>query len=176
MKGLLVTLQARRVVAASVLAGALATAGCGSLETDRAATVDGRVITESQVQTAQSQINETFPDANLTAADVLSRLVQAPVVLALAAEQGAPLSESVAEATYTGQPGYSGEEPATETLDLLRAELALQQLRSTGAQVPVEAFADLDVDVNPRYGQFDPQTASVTAVTPAWIEPFAPAQ
>ena len=46
------TLTVRRVVAVSALAGALVTAGCGSLETDRAATVDGRVISETEVQSS----------------------------------------------------------------------------------------------------------------------------
>lgn len=161
------TLTVRRVTAALALGVALATAGCGSTEASRAATVDGRVITEAQVHTAQSEINEAYPEANLAAADVLTRLIRAPFILDAAAQQGAPLSVSVAEAAFPGQ------DPSPETIELLRAELAAQNLQQAGVDIPVETFADLQIEVNPQYGDFDPQTASVGSTLPEWVTPYS---
>ena len=39
--------------------------------------------------------------------------------------------------------------------------------------MPVETFQQLKVEVNPRYGTYDPATASLTADLPAWITPYA---
>ncbi len=161
------TLTVRRASAALALGVALATAGCGSIEANRAATVDGRVITEAEVHTAQSEINEAYPQANLVASDVLTRLIRAPYILDVAAEQGAPLSVSVAEAAFPGK------DPSSVTIELLRAELAAQNLQQSGVEIPLETFSALQIDVNPRYGEFDPQTASVAATLPEWVTPFS---
>ncbi len=109
MKGPLVTTPVRRVAAALALGAALVTAGCGTTEAGRAATVDGRVITENEVQVAQAQINKTFPGANLTGDQVLGRLIGAPVYLDEIAQQGAPVSESLARTAYQQQDTYDGE-------------------------------------------------------------------
>lgn len=176
MKGLLVTTPVRRVAAALILGAALVTAGCGTTEAGRAATVDGKVITETDVQTARTQINTTFPAANLTTSQVLGRLIAAPVILSIAERQGTPVSESIAQTTYTTQPDYNGEKPEAPTLEVLRAELALQQFQQSQTQVPVSEFQKLKVVVNPRYGRFDPASASVTEQTPDWIKPAAAKQ
>lgn len=170
------TLPVRRLAAALALGAALATTGCGVGDAGRAATVDGRVISEDEVQEVRRQINATFPTANLSPADVLSRLIQAPVILDFATQQGAPVSESVARQAYTGQESSSGGEPTAETLQLLRAELAFQGLQQSGAQIPVTSFEQLDVEVSPRYGTFDPQSASVAAALPEWVTPYTPDQ
>ena len=166
------TLPVRRVIAALVLGGALVTSGCGANEANQAAVVDGTVITETEVQTAQRQINATFPSANLTVSNVLSRLIQAPVVLSFAEEQGSPVSETVARSLYEQQEAWDGEDPARSTVEVLRAELAIQGLQQSGAQVPVSEFETLRVRLNPRYGTFDPATASVATSMPAWITPY----
>lgn len=180
MKGPLVTTPVRRVAAALALGAALVTAGCGTTEAGRAATVDGRVITENEVQVAQAQINKTFPGANLTGDQVLGRLIGAPVYLDEIAQQGAPVSESLARTAYQQQDTYDGEAPADETLEVLRAQLAIQQLAQSGASVPTEALTKLKVDVNPRYGAFDASkltewdavqsTAGLATSTPDWIK------
>ncbi|GGL35179.1 hypothetical protein H9L10_01455 [Phycicoccus endophyticus] len=167
------TPSVRRVSAALALGVALVTTGCGTTQANRAATVDGQVITETEVHTAQSQINATFPSANLSTSDVLSRLIQAPVILDLAEQQGSPVSETVAEHTYEQQPDYDGEPAEEPTLEVLRAELALQAIQDAGVQVPISLFEKLDVEVNPRYGDFDPSTASVAETQPEWVESYS---
>ena len=121
MKGLLVTLPVRRVAAALALGVALATAGCGSLEAGRAATVDGRVITETEVQTAQSQFNDGLPATPTSRPTTSSaRLINAPYVLDFAAKHGQPpQSASVARSNLRRT---ADAHPAPETIELLRGQ------------------------------------------------------
>lgn len=168
MKGLLVTLPVRRVAASLALGLALVTAGCGTTEAGRAATVDGRVITEDQVRTARSEINKAFPDANLTASDVLYRLIQAPYVIDYVAKQGAPQSASVARASFPAT-----DDPSDEAVELLRGQFARQAVENAGQQVPADLLAKAEVVVNPRYGTFDPAQAELTASQPDWVKPAA---
>lgn len=164
MKGLLVTLPVRRVAASLALGAALVTAGCGSTEAGRAATVDGRVITEDQVHTAQSEINKAFPSANLTTADVVYRLIEAPYVIDYVAKQGAPQSASVARSNFPATA-----EPSAEAIELLRGQYARQVLEQAGQTLPAETFAKVKVVVNPRYGTFDPSKSALTATRPDWL-------
>ncbi|MBM6402071.1 hypothetical protein [Phycicoccus sonneratiae] len=165
MKGLLVTLPVRRAAAALALGAALVTAGCGTTEAGRAATVDGRVITESQVNTARTEINKAFPDANLTASDVLYRLIEAPYVIDYVAKQGAPQSASVARANFPATA-----DPSDEAIELLRGQYARQVLQQAGQTLPAEAMAGVKVVVNPRYGTFDPSKTELTPSRPDWLE------
>lgn len=168
MKGLLVTLPVRRVAASLALGLALVTAGCGTTEAGRAATVDGRVITEDQVRTARAEINKAFPDANLSASDVLYRLIQAPYVIDYVAKQGAPQSASVARANFPATA-----DPSEEAVELLRGQYARQAVEQAGQQVPADLLAKVKVVVNPRYGTFDPAKAELTASQPDWVKPAA---
>ena len=56
---------------------------------------------------------------------------------------------------------------------------AAQQDASLGQDEQIElseALRQRDVVVNPRYGEFDADSAAVSATTPAWIEPYTTAQ
>lgn len=169
----------RRVVAGLALAGALVTAGCGSLETDRAATVDGRVISETEVQSVMTQFNGMKQPRldPLTPASTLSLLVQARPALEYFGEHGVVASESVAQ-QEAGNRGVRN--PSDATLEALRFLDALQQASDSGAfsqadqQELIQRIADQKVKVNPRYGTFDPTNISVTASQPDWITPYAP--
>ncbi|MGG5259510.1 hypothetical protein [Phycicoccus avicenniae] len=160
------TLPVRRVAAALALGAALVTAGCGTTEAGRAATVDGRVITQDQVATAQAEINKAFPNANLSSSAVLARLINAPYQLDFVAQQGSPQSESVARANFP-----AGTDPSPEAVEVLRGELAIAYLQQAGVSIPMAVFEKLKVEVNPRYGTYDPSTASLTPTTPSWIKP-----
>ena len=39
-----------------------------------------------------------------------------------------------------------------------------------------EQLKALDIDVNPRYGTFSPDTASIELTTPGWVKPLNAAQ
>jgi hypothetical protein len=138
--------------AALALAGALTLGACsGTTSAQTAAKVDGRVITNEQVQVATDQINTAFEgqmQQPLTPSTTLSLLIQAPYMIEAAKKAGQPQSESAARA----QLAQLQETPAPETVQL-------------------ETLRGLDVSVNPRYGEYDPANLAVTPDTPNWIVP-----
>ncbi|NHA67576.1 hypothetical protein [Phycicoccus flavus] len=170
------TLPVRRVVGVLALALALVTAGCGSLETNRAATVDGRVISETEVQSVMSEFNGmSQPRLDpLTPATTLSLLLQARPALQFFDEHGVVASDSVAEQDAQSR-GVADPSPAT--IEALRFLDSLQQASDSGKftqadqQELVQKIASQKVEVNPRYGTFDPTNISVQATQPDWITP-----
>lgn len=154
------------------LAGVLALSACsGTTSAQTAAVVDGRVITQEQVSEATEQINIAFPRQQqpFTASEILTLLIRAPYVIDAAAKAGHPQSESAA----TSLPDLAklGEAPAESTIEVLRAELSSQQLDQATAQELTQKFATIDMNVNPRYGKFDPTRAMLVADEPNWIVP-----
>lgn len=160
---------------AAALALALTAAGCGTVRTDRAAVVDGTVITQTAVQDATAEINGMDPallQDRLSPAGTLTALIQAPPVLDYLADQGVVVSDTVAleEASARGV-----REPSEATLEIIRFANALQQAQergvlgeAQGAELTAQ-LAALDVEVNPRYGEFDPETASIDPTLPGWV-------
>ena len=181
------TLSVRRSVAALAVGAALVLAGCGGpAGPDRAAVVDGRVITETAVQSAMSEVNSMNPallQDKLTPTGTLTALVQAPVVLDFLSGLGVKVSESVAMADANKR-GVN--DPSDSTLEILKfaAAIGLAQnegkLTDSDAQALTQKLQSLSIDVNPRYGTFNPQTAAVELTTPGWVKPLptasAPAQ
>ena len=178
MKGRPVKARFRLGMVALIGAGALALSGCGAADT--AAVVDGQVISEQAVHTATMQYNEqvaaqTKRDvaANkqptlqpLTTDAVVNWFVWAPTLLDEAAAFGQPQSESVARAALTDV-----QDPAPSTIELVRAQNALQAIRGDvgASQKVLDRIHRLDVTVNPRYGTFDPQTGLLGVSTPNWL-------
>ena len=171
------TSSVRRSVAALVLGAALATAGCGATTADRAAVVDGSVISETELQSAMREVNGMEPallQQPLTPSGTLTALVQAPVVLAVLADKGVAVSDSVARQA-AAQRGLA--EPSEATLQIVRLATAIGTAQEQGVVTEAEAnevnkrLAELDVEVNPRYGTYDATNASVTLTQPAWITP-----
>ncbi len=158
---------------ALALAGVLALSACsGTSSAETAAVVDGRVITEQQVRDATEQINDAFkPEQPLTAAQSLTLLIRAPYINKAAADAGKAQSESAARAAFKDYDGT----PSDSTVEVLQAEASLQQIDDAGRQKLTQEFAALDMTINPRYGTFDPQQASVVADEPNWLVPAAPA-
>src|SRR5690349_12758418 len=82
-KGQLVTLSVRRPAAALAVGAALLLAGCGALGPagpDRAAVVDGQVISEGSLQSGMAEVNAMNPQllqAKLTPSGTLTALIQA---------------------------------------------------------------------------------------------------
>jgi len=174
-----VTLSVRRSVAALAVGAALVLAGCGSpAGPDRAAVVDGRVIPETAVQSAMSEINSMNPallQAKLTPTGTLTALVQAPVVLRYLSDLGVKVSPSVAKEDARKR-GVAN--PSDSTLEILRFASAIGQAQDDGKLTDTDAAAltkqlqELSIDVNPRYGTFNPKTASVELTQPGWIKPL----
>ena len=172
------TSTVRRSVAALALGAALATAGCGATTADRAAVVDGTVIRETDLQTAMSEINGMDPallQEQLTPSGTLTALVQAPVVLDYLEGKGVVVSDSVAsrEAAARGV-----DEPSEGTLQVIKLASAISAAQQSGqiteadGQALSEQLRSQDVEINPRYGEFNPDTASVQLGQPSWVEAF----
>lgn len=147
----------------AALAGALLLAGCAAGPFDTAATVNGEVISESDLQEAVAQINTQVATSP---ADVLGTLVKGPVLSELA--QGAPFEVSDQQMVEAIRTQTTIEDPSPLLVDYVRADYYLRQL---GGVIPPEALADLDVELNPRYGTWDPAAGDVVDDVPAWINP-----
>ena len=177
------TSSVRRSVSALAVGAALVAAGCsGPAGPDRAAVVDGQVISETSLQSAMAQVNSMDPallQAKLTPTGTLTALVQAPVVLKYLDGLGVKVSDSMAtqDATVRGVP-----EPADSTIEIIKLASAISQAQGDGSLTEADAaeltaqLAALDIDVNPRYGTFNPQTASIELTTPGWVTPLTAAQ
>ena len=172
------TSTVRRSVAVLALAAALGTAACGASTADRAAVVDGTVIRETDLQAAMSEINGMDPallQEQLTPTGTLTALVQAPVVLDYLAGKGVVVSDSVASREAADR-GVA--EPSEGTLQVIKFASAISaaqesgQLTDADGQALSEQLRSQDVDVNPRYGAFDPDTASIQLGQPSWVEAF----
>ena len=173
------TLSVRRSMAALTVGAALALAGCGGpAGPDRAAVVEGQVISETAVQSAMSEINSMNPallQDKLTPTGTLTALVQAPVVLSYLSDLGVKVSDSVATADAQKR-GVSN--PSESTLEILKFASAIGlaqnegKLTDTDAQALTQKLQGLSIDVNPRYGTFNPQTAAIELTQPAWVKPL----
>jgi hypothetical protein len=182
VKGPLVTLPVRRLAAALALGVALLTAGCGTTEANRAAVVDGRVISETTVQETMTQLNAMQPplfQQALTPTDTLTTLLRAPIAIDYLDGKGYIASESVARQAAAER---GVDDPGEGTLDVIRFATAISEANAEGAFGDTEnlelseALRQQDVEVNPRYGEFDPDTVAVTVTMPSWVTPFNAAQ
>ena len=177
------TLSVRRAAAALAVGAALVLAGCGGpAGPDRAAVVDGQVISETSLQSAMAQVNSMDPallQAKLTPTGTLTALVQAPVVLNYLDDLGVKVSDSVAMQDAKGR-GVA--DPADSTLEIIKLASAISAAQSDGRLTEADAgeltqqLQALNIDVNPRYGTFNPQTASIELTSPGWVTPQNAAQ
>jgi hypothetical protein len=170
-------------VAALAVGAALVLAGCGGpAGPNRAAVVDGQVISETALQAAMAEVNAMDPallQAKLTPTGTLTALVQAPVVLTYLDGLGVRVSDSVAKQDARKR-GIA--DPADSTLAIIKLASAISTAQTDGKLTDADAatlttqLQELDITVNPRYGTFNPQTASIELTTPGWVKPVTAAQ
>lgn len=164
------TVRSRGIVLAlAALGGGLSLTGCGT--TNVAAIVDGSVITQDEVEAAADQLNEQFdPPQPITPKQVLGALIIAPTVISSAEKYGHPQAADAAATSLT-----KVSDPAASTVAIIQENTALQAAQQAEQQELVAAVTKLKVTVNPQYGAFDPNTATVTDITPSWITSAEPA-
>lgn len=177
------TLSVRRPMAALAVGAALVLAGCGGpAGPDRAAVADGRVITETSLQTAMSEINSMDPallQGKLTPTGALTALVQAPVVLTYLDGLGVTVSDSVARQDAQKR-GVA--DPGDSTIEIIRFASTISTAQDNGKLTDADAAAltqklqTMKIDVNPRYGTFNQKTASIELTSPGWVTPSTAAQ
>lgn len=150
-----------RLLAAVIAAAALALTGCGRADT--AAVVDGHVITESGVLATAEQVSQ-YASQPMATSDLLNRLIVLPGVLDVLGERGVTISDAAARSAVG-----SIDSPTPYLLDLARLDLAIGAMTQEDMAEVTARLQDAEVEVNPRYGTFVPEQASVVATSPDWI-------
>lgn len=150
------------------LTAAFLLAGCGGsgVSSGEAATVDGRSISQSDLQEVTDQFNAVAQQP-VTPAQVLDTLIKAPALEQMVAGSGQEVTDNELLAQLASIEGAPAE-PNPLMLDYLHG-LVYSQM--AGGEVPPELLADLDVEVNPRYGTWDSETLTLADQTPEWIAP-----
>lgn len=164
-----------RGIAAAALVG-LTLAGCGA-NPGAAAVVDGERITESHVAQSVADFS-AITGQQVDASAMLSTLIVSPIILDVAEEHGIAASDQEAAALLEQQAVVSGtalpdEDYGEGVLDVARIAIVQQALAAVPAgqeaQVQIsERIASADVEVSPRYGEFDPR-GSITPSERPWL-------
>lgn len=150
-----------RLLVAVVASAALLLSGCGTANT--AAVVDGQRITQSGLQEATEQIAQ-YASRPMPARDVLTRLIIAPTVLRVLAERDVTITDAAARSALADIDG-----PVPYLVDLTRLDLAIGQMTEQDFAEITSRLSDLDVDVNPRYGEFNAEQVAVVPAPAEWI-------
>ncbi len=163
-------------IAAVALAAALALGGCSG-QAGAAAVVDGEPIAATTVDRTTRELNQLF---QVDARAVLTMLIVSPAYLAEARANGVAKSRDQALGYLTeviaADPGSTVDVGSFSdaTLDIVAFDMAVRELSQLpeapeiGVRVN-EQIAALDVDVNPRFGQFSAEASSILPATPEWI-------
>lgn len=168
-------MRARRTaVVIGVLATVAAVAGC-STGPDVVAEVEGTTITEGDLDRIISELGPLLADSSRGA--VLTALVQSEAGLTLAEPNGIEIPDAEAAEFLT----TLAESLELETGDWSEGSLAIARMQLLGQELGntvgveetnaqfTQALADADVTVSPRYGEYDPATGEVVALSPDWI-------
>ena len=171
-------------IAASLTAAGLALTACSG-QPGAAAVVDGQRISEYDV--AQTvEIWQPLLQDRLSPAAMLAPMIQAPVLLDVAAEHGIGASLDDATQYLNDRAEQAQVTPPEEypdgALEVARMQIVVEMLNS-GSVDPQQISADLterlgelEVELSPRYGEWDAEAAGggfITPTTPEWI--LAPA-
>lgn len=171
----------RSILAASTLTAALLLGGCSGVSSGEAAVIDGRSISMRELQETTTQLNEVST-APSDPAQVLTDLTKAPLLDDVMDGSTFELTEqSVSEVLRAA----GLERPTELTLDVARTRQYLALLQDPGLMqdpaaegvvqrlqaLTVEDFEPLNIEVNPRFGAWDPTTVVVGEQVPDWIVP-----
>lgn len=176
------TRLSRGIAAAAVLAG-LALGGC-SAQPGAAAVVDGERITENELARAVEDF-AAVTGQQVEAAVMLGTLVVAPSLIEVGAEHGVGASEEEAatlldrQAEMAGLPvpdGYGDGVLQVARMTIVQQGLSTAPDASVAAEKINERVSQIDVDVSPRYGEFDPSGQIVQEPLPWIASQQAPAQ
>jgi hypothetical protein len=163
-----------------LVVAAVALSGCGPVEAGSAAIVGDRRISAHELEQATADINAfTGPDNPVSEQAILFDLIISPYFTARVAQAKAGALASQDEARKELQTKVP--DPSDAAVDVLRINLSIQraqQLPQEAAQAVfngvTEDLKKVDVDVNPRYGQFDKTKMSVVEATRNWLKSVPP--
>jgi len=150
--------------ATALALGALVLSGCAGMSGSTAAVVDGQEITVAEVQQATAEFN-ALPVTPVTPTDVLTLLIYADAAEEAYTGAGNP---AITDAQVTAMLQQSGiAEPTPTQVDLYRT---IAHLQGAG---DVPSTEGVEIEVNPRFGTWDPEARQVMAQTPSWITDVA---
>ncbi len=154
--------------AVAVVAGS---GGCAG-ESGAAGVVDGRRISVEQVQQAAADL-EAFSGQPVAQQQVLYFLVIGPYVIDAAARAGVGVSQNDARTQLADQV----EEPSQGGVEALQAAQAVSRLTSLSEDQAkpvldgvVNQLRSADIDLSPRYGEFDKEQLTIAPPQENWIE------
>jgi hypothetical protein len=155
-------------------------AGCGG-QAGAAATVDGRRITVSDVQSATVDA-QTWVGSNgqVSQSQVLYLLAAAPYIQEIATQYRVGASDADARGVLVSKVPH----PSTAGIEVIRANMSLTQLQqglgdSKTSEVLAEVTKRLAAGhfaVSPRYGSFNASTGRLSVITPNWLESASSAE
>lgn len=163
-------LRLRRTAAAGVLAlSVFGLAGCGMAGSPGvAATTNGQPVSEKQVDDVMADLEKVGATGQIQRGTVVAMLAMRPVILQAGEADGSAVGEDMVRGALQQQ-----------IPDVSEATVQFQQAQATGAQLGPEALPafeqgmkDANIEVNPRYGDFDPN-AGFTPSAPNWLAPAA---
>lgn len=172
------TRRKRGLATAAVVLG-LVLGGCAA-QPGAAAVVDGQRIGENQVARAVADFTAVTGQPVDTQA-MLSTLIIAPILLDVAAQGGVAASDAEAVALLDGQAQALGRTAPEEgygegVIQVAKMTIVNQGLMTApNAQELVgqvnERVAQADIEVSPRYGDFDPNIGQIVTEPLPWIAP-----
>lgn len=178
----------RALVALGSVALALGATACSAAgDPSAAAVVDGRVIPESDVQTALSELPPEITGGQaIPPGELLSVFVVGDVVRDVAREFTGVTSDEQAREQLRALDEGAGRAPveySDATVDLIALLIMQQNINQTDVAFPelqeraAELQASGDVQINPRYGRLNDGAIQFNAFTHDWLaEPPAGAQ
>jgi hypothetical protein len=149
-----------RSLLALVAASGLLLSGCGDSSSDYAARINGETISQAELLEAAEQWN-AVANQPVTPQAMIESVAKVPALEELI--PGTPLTDE----QLVGQlQGLELAEPNQVLVDFARGLIYEQNADPAQLQ---QALADVEVEVNPRYGAWDAATGTVVADTPEWI-------
>jgi len=164
------------VLVAALVAVAVALTGCTTFQKARtAAFVNGQAISDTEVAQVTKQYNDTLSTTaqdRLQEPQTLGLLILAPFVLNQAKASGSWVPDERYNAALAKVPDAS-----QGTKNLVGVSIALQPgiLKDEDVAAIVDALKKANVQLDPRYGTFDPSTGGFVAPANNWIRPTATA-
>jgi hypothetical protein len=179
----------RALVALGSVALALGATACSAAgDPTAAAVVDGRVISEADVQTVVAELPpEVTGGQPLPPGQVLQIFLVADIIEDVAREYTGVISEEVAREGLLARDLQAGREPvdySDATLEIIALDLMVQNILQTDLALPeyqervIERQQGDDVTINPRYGRITEDNGFQFSVfTHDWlVEPPVDAQ
>lgn len=166
--------RALALATSALVAVSVGLTGCTTLEkAHSAAIVNGTPISDSELAEANQQYNTqlaTSADQQITESQTLGLLVLAPFVLPQVAKSGSWKPDARYNSALLKIP-----DATQATKDFLATSIAVQALTQQDIDAILAELKTAKVELDPRYGTFDPAIGGSIATIKNWVKPTASA-